>query len=172
MTRQMLLNAPHVPGVAFGRFDFKGAASLEVETEAFAGPLGIKPPTGQTLNERFTKILAELQDRALPTVLIFDTYEAAGEAKGWIERVLLPRLVSAHWLRVVITGQSVPTRVGSEWAEVAASTLILRPPSVNDWHAYGRENRDDNPPLAFVKRLHRYSGGKPGHLSSLLGPVS
>jgi TIR domain len=172
MAEQMLRSAPDLPGVAFGRFDFKGTASLEVETEAFAGPLGIKPPTGQTLNERFMKILAELQERAQPTVLIFDTYEAAGESKGWIERVLLPRLVSVRWLRVVITGQSVPARVSSAWEGVAASTLILCPPSVKEWHAYGQENRDDNPSLALVKKLHKLSGGKPGLLASLLGPVS
>ena len=134
-----------LPGVVSGRFDFKGTTNMDVEIEAFSRPLGIEPPAGQTLNERLAKIFTELRRRARPTLLVFDTYEAAGEAKDWIEGVLLPHLVSARWLRVVIIGQSVPTRVGSTWESVAASTLTLQLPGPEDWLAYGRANRGDDP---------------------------
>ena len=46
------------------------------------------------MSERLAKIFTELRRRAQPTLLVFDTYEAAGEAKDWVERVLLPYLVS------------------------------------------------------------------------------
>ena len=90
MSRQMLRNATRLPGVVSGRFDFKGTASIGVGIEAFSAPLGIDPPTGGTLNERLASIFTELRRRAQPTLLVFDTYEAAGEAKDWIESVLLP----------------------------------------------------------------------------------
>ena len=143
MSKQMIRNAMLLPGVVSGRFDFKGTTNMDVEIEAFSGPLGIDPPAGQTLNERLAKIFTELRRRARPTLLVFDTYEAAGEAKDWIENVLLPHLVSARWLRVVIIGQSVPTRAGSTWESVAASTLTLQLPGPEDWLAYGRANRGE-----------------------------
>jgi hypothetical protein len=102
MSKQMIRNAMGLPEVASGRLDFKGTTNIGVEIEAFAQLLGIEPPAGQTLNERLANIFMELRARAQPTLLVFDTYEAAGEAKDWIESVLLPHLVRARWLRVVI----------------------------------------------------------------------
>jgi hypothetical protein len=172
MSRQMVRNAMRLPGVVAGRFDFKGTTNMGLEIEAFSRPLGIEPPAGQTLNERLAKIFTELRRRAQPALLVFDTYEAAGEARGWIESVLLPHLVSAHWLRVVIIGQSVPTRVGSIWESIAAGPLTLQLPSPEDWFAYGRANRGDTINLEFVTQAHQYAGGKPSLLAGLLGPKS
>jgi hypothetical protein len=172
MSKQMIRNAALMPGIVSGRFDFKGTTNMGVEIEAFSAPLGIEPPAGQTLNERLAKVFTELRRQPQPTLLVFDTYEAAGEAKDWIERVLLPQLVSAHWLRVVVTGQSVPVRAGSTWESVAASTLTLQLPGPEDWLAYGRTNRDQGLELEFVMRAHQYAEGKPSLLAGLLGPRS
>lgn len=173
MSRQMLRNARRLPGVVSGRFDFKGTANIGVEIEAFSGPLGIDPPTGGTLNERLARIFTELRRKAQPTLLVFDTYEAAaGEGRDWIESVLLPHLVSADWLRVVITGQSVPARVGSTWEEVAGRTLTLQLPGPEDWLAYGLANRDEPLSLEFVAQVHQLGQGKSSVLASLLGPLS
>jgi len=172
MSKQMIRNAVLLPGVVSGRFDFKGTTNMGVEVEAFSGPLGIEPPAGQTLNERLAKIFTELRRRGRPTLLVLDTYEAGGEAKDWIEGVLLPHLVSALWLRVVIIGQSVPTRVGSTWESVAASTLTLQLPGPEDWLAYGRANRGETLNLEFVTQAHQYADGKPSLLAGLLGPRS
>jgi hypothetical protein len=172
MSRQMIRNATLLPGVVSGRFDFKGTTDMGVELEAFSGPLGIEPPTGQTLNERLARIFTELRRRPQPALLVFDTYEAAGEAKDWIERVLLPHAVSARWLRIVIIGQSVPTRAGSIWESAAATTLTLQLPGPEDWLAYGRANRGDIIDLEFVTQAHQLGGGKASVLTSLLGPVS
>ena len=170
MSKQMIRNATLLPGVVSGRFDFKGTTNMGVEIEAFSRPLGIEPPVGQTLSERLAKIFTELRQRARPTLLVFDTYEAAGEAKDWIEGVLLPHLVYALWLRVVIVGQSVPNRVGSTWEAVAAGPLTLRLPGAEDWLAYGRENRGETVNLDFVTQAHQLADGKPSLLAGLLGP--
>ncbi len=172
MSRQMLRNGRRLPGVACGRLDFKGTANVGVEIEAFAGLLGLEAPTGGTVNERLARIFTELRRRARPALLVFDTYEAAGEATDWIERVLLPHLVSAYWLRVVITGQSVPARAGSIWEEMAGSTLTLQVPGPEDWLAYGRTNRGDGVSLEFVAQAHQLVQGRSSVLYSLLGPLS
>ena len=170
MSRQMIRNAMLLPGVVSGRFDFKGTTNIGVEIEAFSGPLGLEPPGGQTLNERLAKIFTELRRRARPSLLIFDTYEAAGETKDWIEGVLLPHLVSARWLRVVIIGQSVPSRAGAIWESVADGPLTLQLPGPEDWLAYGRTNRGETLDLEFVTLAHQYADGKPSLLAGLLGP--
>jgi hypothetical protein len=172
MSKQMIRNARRLPGVLSGRFDFKGTANFGVEIEVFAQPLDIEPPAGQTLNERLGKIFTVLRQRAQPTLLVFDTYEAAGEANVWIEEVLLPHVVSARWLRVVVIGQSVPAAADSTWDEVAAGPLTLQLPGPEDWFAYGRANRGDSVDLDFVTRVHQQSDGKPSVLFSVLGPRS
>ena len=170
MSNQMIRNARGLPGVVSGRFDFKGTTNIDVEIEAFARPLGIEPPAGQTLHERFGKIFTELRRRIRPTLLVFDTYEHAGETKNWIESVLLPYLVPSPWLRVVITGQSVPKRSGSTWESVAASMVTLQVPGPKDWLEYGQANRGDSVSLDFVTQAHQLGAGKASVLASLLGP--
>jgi hypothetical protein len=172
MSKQMIRNATLLPGVVSGRFDFKGTTNMGVEIEAFSQPLGIEPPAGQTLSERLAKIFTELRRRTRPTLLVFDTYEAAGEAKDWIEGVLLPHVISARWLRIVIIGQSTPSRVGSIWESVAAGPITLQLPSPEDWLLYGRTNLGETLNLEFVAQAHQYAAGKPSLLASLLGPRS
>lgn len=172
ISRLMIRNAMLLPGVVSARFDFKGTTSMGIEIEAFSQPLGIDPPPGKSLNERLGKIFAKLREKSQPTVLVFDTYEAAGQVKNWIEYVLLPHLVTADWLRVVIIGQTVPTRVGSTWESVAAGTLTLQFPGPEDWLEYGRANRGEGLNLKFVTEVHQYADGRPSLLAGLLGPRS
>jgi hypothetical protein len=170
MSKQMIRTAVQLPEVVSGRFDFKGTTNIGVEIEAFSRPLGVEPPTGKTLNERLARIFMELRPRVRPTLLVFDTYEAAGKAKNWIENVLLPYVVTAPWLRVVIVGQSVPARVGSTWESVTAGPLTLQLPGPEDWLVYGRANHGEILNLEFVTQAHQFAGGKPGVLGGLLGP--
>ena len=170
ISKQMFVNAMLMPGVRAGRFDFKGTTNMDVEIEAFSRPLDIEPPYGRTLSERLAKILTELGRRPRPTLLVFDTYEAAGEAKGWIEDVLLPHLVHSRWLRVVIIGQVAPVRVGSTWESIAAGPLTLQLPGPEDWLEYGQANRGESVSLDFVTLAHQYADGRPTLLAGLLGP--
>jgi hypothetical protein len=173
ISTQMIRNAVLLPGVVAGRFDLKGTASMDIETQAFAGALDVEAPYGGSFSDRLGRIFAELRRRAHPTLLVFDSYELAGEAKDWIEIVLLPYLVHAPWLRVVIAGQSVPTRVGSMWESVASEPLIVQPPTPDDWFAYGNANRGGGGlNLEFVTRAHELAGGSSAMLASLLGPES
>jgi len=172
MSKQMIRNAMLLPGVVSGRFDFKGTTNMSVEMEAFSRPLGVEPPSGRTLNERLAKVFTDLRRQARPTLLVFDTYEAAGEAKEWIESVLLPHLIPAAWLRVVIVGQSVPKRPGSIWESVVTGPVVLQLPGPVDWLEYGKANRSETLSLEFVTQVHQYAYGKPSVLAGLLGPVS
>jgi hypothetical protein len=171
MSRQMARNGEALAGVACGRFDFKGTTTIGLEVEAFAQSLDVDPPAGQALNERLSGIFGELRRRARPMVLIFDTYEAAGEARDWIQRVLLAHLVPANWLRVVVIGQSAPDRIGQTW-ESFADTLDLTVPGPEDWFEYGQRNRGDEVTLELVTRVHRLAAGKAGTLAGLFGPLS
>ena len=161
-----------LPGVAAGRFDFKGTTNMDIEIEAFSHPLGIDVPGKRTLSEKLARIFTELRRQARPTLLVFDTYEVAGEAKDWIENVLLPHLFSALWLRIVIIGQSVPTRIGATWESVATGPVNLQLPGPEDWLAYGRVNRGETVDIDFVTQAHQYADGKPSLLAGLLGPRS
>jgi hypothetical protein len=172
MSKQMMRNALGLGGVACGRFELKGTTNMSVEVEAFSQALGIEPPEGQTLNERLGKIFSEMRRRARPTIFILDAYEAAGDAKDWIEGVLLQYLVSATWLRVVVIGQSVPTRAGTTWESIAANKITLRSPGPEDWFEYGRAYRGEEVDLNFVTKVHQNADGRATLLAAILGPRS
>jgi hypothetical protein len=169
ITRQMLTNAFRMPGLACGRFDFKGTTDIDKEIITFAINLHIDvPPANLRLIERLGHILGELKRRAQPAFIVFDTYEAAGEAQDWVEMQLLPSLIHATWLRVVIAGQSVPEWTGT-WASVAHAPLQLVPPPPEDWLEYGRQYHPDLK-LGDVKIACRLANNKASLLAQLLGP--
>jgi hypothetical protein len=172
MSKQMLVNGVNL-GLACGRFDFKGTTGIGIEIESFVQHLEVEPPQGKSLSERLGKTFGELKERPRPTLLLFDTYEAAGEVRDWVERVVLQHLISpsATWLRVVVIGQSVPTIVGTPWESVTATTISLAPPGPQDWLEYGRLARPDNDvDIDFVTQVHRCADGKATLLAGLLGP--
>jgi hypothetical protein len=170
ITRQMLAHALKIPGLACGRFDFKGTTGMENELDAFVPELGVtKPPAGPPLNERLAQILDALKQRARPTLLILDTYERAGNSEDWVEKQLLPRLVRATWLRVVIAGQRVPPAAGAVWSKEASATVHLVPPLPEDWLAFGEPHKPGIT-LDFVRQVYEYCSGKSSVLAQLMGP--
>jgi hypothetical protein len=170
ITRQMLSNALRVRGLACGRFDFKGIIDMDAEVHAFIQDLDIPlPPIGPRLNERLVHILKGLKQRARPALLVFDTYESAGEAQDWVEKQLLPSLIRATWLRVVIAGQRVPERTGVIWDEDASPPLTLKPPPAPDWFKYGKRHRPELT-LADVEIACRLACDRASLLAQLLGP--
>lgn len=85
ITRQILGNALRLPGLACGRFDFKGTTDVDAELRAFVQHLDVPLPSpAPRLNERLGHILDALNRRERPALLIFDTYEAAGKAQDWM----------------------------------------------------------------------------------------
>ena len=171
ITLQILGNALRLPGLACGRFDFKGTIGADLELRAFVQHLDVPPAQGMSISERLGHILETLSRRARPTLLVFDTYEAAGEAQDWVEKHLLPTLIRASWLRVVIAGQRVPERAGAPWAAEASPPLILAPPPPEDWFSFAEPHKPGIT-LDFVRQAHQLSGGKSSVLAQLLGPVT
>jgi hypothetical protein len=137
----------------------------------FVQDLGVTLPSGARLNDRLTNILDELKRRAQPALLIFDTYEAAGEAQDWVEKQLLPSLIRASWLRVVIAGQTVPSSAGAVWASAAPPPLQIVPPPPADWWEYGKRHRPElGLTLAQVEDFCRVAYNKASLLAQLFGP--
>ncbi|MGB8355081.1 MAG: TIR domain-containing protein [Chthoniobacteraceae bacterium] len=174
ITKQMLANVIPLPGVACGRFDFKGTTDVEAEVNSFAQFLQVKipePKVGVRLNERLGHILTALKARCAPALLVFDTYEAAGEAEDWVDKHLLPNLLCCPWLRVVIAGQRVPDPKGAIWLSKARITLELLPPPPADWFDYGKQHKPDLT-LLEVETACRLASHKASLLAQLLGPTT
>lgn len=172
ITKQMLANVIPLPGIACGRFDFKGTTNVDGEVNSFVQFLQVTPSeakAGFRLNDRLNQVLALLKTRAAPALLIFDTYEAAGEAQDWVDKQLLPNLLLCPWLRVVIAGQRVPDANGAVWLSKARTMLELQPPPPADWFAYGKQHRPDLT-LDDVKTACRLASHKASLLAQLLGP--
>ena len=169
ITRQMLSNALSMPGLACGRFDFKGTTDMDAEVRALVQDLDVPLPTPGRLNERLSHILDALKRRAKPALLVFDTFELAGEAQDWIEKQLLPSLIRATWLRVVITGQRVPKSSDAIWEGVTSPPIILKPPPAPEWFDYCKRHRSDLT-LADVETVCRVVGDNVATLAQLFGP--
>jgi hypothetical protein len=168
ITRQMLANTLAIPDIACGRFDFKGTTGMDMEVSAFVQDLGVGVPSPNSrLPERLGQILGAIKERARPTLLIFDTYEMAGEAQEWVEKQLLPTLIRATWMRVVICGQKVPDPTSAVAA--AHPTVHLVPPLPADWFDYGRQHRPDLT-LPKVEAACDLADHKASLLAQLLGP--
>jgi hypothetical protein len=171
ITRQMLSNVLNMPNLACGRFDFKGVTKLDIEVSSFVQELATgQPPAGLRLNDNLGYIFEALRRRGRPAVLIFDTFEAAGEAREWIEKQLLPGLIRCPWLRVTIVGQDVPRRAGSVWESVSSPVIELTPPSVDDWFVFGQQYRPGKVTREFVGQLYEVTEGSAATLAAALGP--
>lgn len=170
VSKQMLANALHVEQLECGRFDFKGTSGMDAEVRTLASLLDVPvPPARDQLGDRLGHILDELKARRRPTLLVFDTYEAAGEAIQWIERELLTGLIRAPWMRVAILGHAAPDPSGSVWESVSSPTIELRPPPPEDWFDFGRVHERDVT-LDFVRQAHKLCRGSAAVLAELLGP--
>jgi hypothetical protein len=160
-----------MPDIACGRFDFKGTTDVDAEVSAFVQELGVPaPPRSARLSERLGHLLGALKQRAHPTLLIFDTYEMAGEAQDWVEKQLLPCLIRATWLRVVVAGQKLPDFTGAVGAAVAGPILQLVSPPAKDWLDYGLRH-GKSLTLADVETVCRLASHKASLLAQLLGPA-
>ena len=172
ITRQMIANALRLAGVTCGRFDYKGTTDVDAELRCFVQFLQVSmPPSGLRLNEGLGRVLDALKQRAHPALLVFDTYEATGDAQDWVDKQLLPNLLTCPWLRVVIAGQKVPNAAGAIWALAAREPIQLQPPPPEDWLAFGQSHKPGLT-LDFVRQVHQFCGGRASVLAQLLGPAT
>jgi hypothetical protein len=172
LSNQFVRNAVKIAGLTCGRFDFKGSSDMDSALLAFAERLKVKPPAaGIGVSAQLASIFASLDTAARPTLLIFDTFELAGEAERWVKDNLLLAVVSAAWLRVIIVGQRRLNRHSESWADVCSPTIELRPPTAEDWFAYGQSYKPSLT-LDFVRQAYEFTGGKSSVLHLVCGPVA
>ena len=169
LSKQFFTNAFKITTLTCGRFDFKGSSNMKVELHSFAQILGVPLPSQDTVSGQLAEIYASLQRQGKPTLLIFDTFELAGDAERWVRDGLLLSIMRAPWLRVIVIGQKTINPHGEPWAGLTSKPIELRPPSPQEWFDYGREFRP-NLTLDFVNQAHEMSGGKSALLAQLLGP--
>ncbi|MGI8427463.1 MAG: SEFIR domain-containing protein [Actinomycetota bacterium] len=170
ITRQLLGNALRCAGLACGRFDFKGTTDADAELQRFVQNLEVPmPAAAPTLTQRLSAVLGTLIARKRPALLIFDTFEAAGEAEQWVKEHLLVALIRQPWLRVVIAGQHVPERAGAAWDAEASPAVILTEPGPEHWLTFGQQFKP-GVTIDFVREAHKLCGGKASLLGQMLGP--
>ncbi len=172
LTKQFLRNALKIPDLTCGRFDFKGSSDMDGALRTFAQQLEVAAPApGTGVSGQLAHIFATLKGAARPTLLIFDTFELAGEADRWVKENLLLSIVRAPWLRVIIVGQHVPKPHGEAWEGSSSKPVELRPPTPQEWFDYGQPHKPGLT-LEFVRQVHAYSDGKSTLLAQLLGPAA
>lgn len=174
LTKQFLRNALKIPDLTCGRFDFKGSADMDGELKAFADRLGVPAPAeGTGVSSQLAQIFAALKKNGRPTLLIFDTFELAGEAERWVKDNLLLAIVPSTWLRIIVVGQRVPSPHGEPWAGDSSPPIELRPPTPEEWFAYGQPlNRSPEFTLELVKQVHAVVSGKSSVIAQLCRPGS
>jgi hypothetical protein len=170
LTEQFFNNARRrVTVCRCARFDFKGTDQIDQTLATFVQHLGVPlPPPAISLSDRFRPILQSLAQRQQPCLLIFDTYEDAGDAERWICDSLLASLHLYQWLRVVIAGQNVPPCHGKLWDEEAMVLNLAQPEPVH-WHTYAQTNGRAMS-LRFIQEAHKHTNGKASILAQLCGP--
>ena len=171
LTKQFLANAALIPSLTYGRFDFKGSSDMDAELNIFAQHLEVPEPKGSNISSQLGQILVELRKSARPTLLIFDTYELAGDAQRWMSENLLLSLPRSPWLRVVIVGQRVPNTHGEAWAMFSSASIELNEPTAEDWLEYSKPHKPGID-IEFVRKAHNYCNGKTPLLAQLLGPTA
>jgi TIR domain len=170
LTTQFITNAQRrVTACRCARFDFKGTDQIDQTLADFVQHLEVPmPPPASALSDRFRHILQSLGQRQQPSLIVFDTYEDAGDTDRWVRESLLTSLHRHPWLRVVIAGQEVPACHGSAWAE-DSRLLRLDAPHPDHWMEYAKAS-GRTITSTTLEEVHRLTGGKASILAQLCGP--
>lgn len=170
LSKQFLGSALGLPGFRCGRFDFKGSSDMDLEVNGFAEQLNLAPPPQESLVSRLAHILFTLKNDPRPTLLIFDTYEAAGEADDWVRNSLLLAMMRCAWLRLVICGQRTAGSRGEPWETRSSDLIQLGRPTPEEWWDYGKSRQPDLS-LENVRWAYESCGGQSIVLAELLWPT-
>lgn len=152
ITREIRDAAAALSWLSCGRLDFKGTA--DVSLRGFAQELGVPEPKPGSIVAGLMSLLGELRARERPTLLVFDTFEQAGEAMTWLEDSLCFALNRAWWLRVVVAGQRPPGPRRN-----CAEPLTLALPGPEHWHAL--VGADPHLDLTTLTKVHSACSGSP-----------
>jgi hypothetical protein len=170
LTQQLFNHGYQDTKIICGKFDFKGTANLGEALRDFAERLEVNAPEPELgVSRQLGRLLTHLKGVARPTLLIFDTFEEAGEAERWMRESLLSFLVRSPWLRVVIAGRDLLPAHGQSWAEVCGPAMKLASPPPAEWFIYGR-NYKEKLTLKFVQDVYRHTDGKSAVMAQVLGP--
>jgi hypothetical protein len=170
LTKQFLGAAIELSNLRCGRFDFKGSVGLDREVNVLAHQLNIDSPPPDSLVGRLAQILIALNRDPRPTLLIFDTFEMAGEAEHWVCNNLLLDLLRCPWLRIVMSGQRTVESRGEPWESRCCDLVKLGRPTPEDWWDYGI-SREADLTLEFVREAHTRCKGNSFVLAALLCPT-
>ena len=170
LSKQFLGSVFALPGLRCGRFDFKGSSDMDLEVNGFAEQLNLAPPPQESLVSRLSQILLMLKNDPRPTLLILDTFEAAGDADDWVRNSLLLTMMRCPWLRLVICGQRTAGSRGEPWETRSSDLIQLGRPTPEDWWVYGKSGQPDLS-LENVRWAYESSGGQSSTLAQLLGPT-
>jgi hypothetical protein len=169
LSKQFLRSAFGVTGLRCGRFDFKGSTDMDLEVNGFAEQLNLAPPPQASLASRLAQILGMLKYSASPTLLILDTFEAAGEADDWVRKSLLLAMMRCPWLRLVITGQRTADSRGEPWESRSSDLIHLGRPTPEEWWDYGKSG-EPHLSLENVRWVYERCLGQSIMLAQILGP--
>ncbi|HEY6345751.1 MAG TPA: serine protease [Bryobacteraceae bacterium] len=136
-----LMNYAQPLGVAVGRADCKGGASLSdvFDSLLFSLPQALFPQTRETAgNQRFFVMADEIADLERPVVLQIDTWEDAGDPiRQWVTKTLFPAVPANPGLVVVIAGNSKVEPLTKACPAGLCARHPLKPIlSTDDWHDY------------------------------------
>ncbi|MDB6174105.1 MAG: hypothetical protein JWL59_3416 [Chthoniobacteraceae bacterium] len=169
LAQQFLRNAPKIPSLRYGLFDFKGAADMDSQLRTFANQLSVDvPKRGTGLSNQLADIYDCLKKTINPTLLIFDTFEMAGEADQWLKNNLLLPIARNPWMRVIVLGQKVIITHGQAWEDLSAMPIELRFPTPEHWFEFGQRNKPEAD-LDFIRKAHAL-GANSSSLAQFLGP--
>jgi hypothetical protein len=172
LTKQFLRNALKIPELTCGRFDFKGSSDMDAELRAFADRLGVAAPApGSGVASQLAQIFGALRKAARPTLLIFDTFELAGDAERWVKDNLLLSVIASTWLRVIVVGQRATVPNGEPWEGHSFATIQLRQPTPEEWYAYGKPHHTSPEfTLDMVRSVYKWVGGKSSLIAQICRP--
>jgi hypothetical protein len=157
----------------FAMLDFKGCPTLDQVFEFLSvdlGPQILRESYGANRNARFSKLITDLQQLAIPLVLLFDTYQEASEdSQNWLETHLLSRLDRLPGVVVVVGGQIVPQHEKHNWRGLVEACEMKPIRRVEDWLEFSdRKWQSPRIPTADIRTLTLATDGNPGQLSALL----
>jgi hypothetical protein len=131
----------HFKWLRCGRFELKGGADVGRALDDFIVDLQATahlPASAYTAPyQRANALFAALDRSPQPTLLVFDTFEEAGDFGVWVEERVLFEVINRDWLRVVVAGRRLPT-VAMPCSSFAAPPVKVDRLAMHDWLEYGR----------------------------------